>query len=124
MHRVVACLFALAFANAPRVGTGTGRVHDLAALTPRDAYALQGRPALFLVKVDSGEDEHGGFTLYDCVSPDDVLRSAWLYNGREVDDEMVVEATLRVIHHPGKGEFVGFTEYRLERAFRWLHQQK
>jgi hypothetical protein len=46
------CLVALA--GDPRGATARGRVHDLAGLTPRDAYALQGRLALFLVKLDSG----------------------------------------------------------------------
>src|SRR5262249_25300450 len=44
--------------------------------------------------------EHNGFVLYDRFSPDDTEHIAWLYPGQDFEDEMAVEATLRVLPRP------------------------
>ena len=59
---------------------------------------------------------HNGFTLYDSVSPDDVLRSVWLFRDQEFADEMIVEAELRIVRHGPAPGFAGFVEYRQARA--------
>jgi hypothetical protein len=71
--------------------------------------------------LDSDSDTHNGSTLYDCLSVDGVLCSLWLLPGEDaedVGDELVVEATLRVLYHPifvaqDGTRFEAFTEYRL-----------
>jgi hypothetical protein len=70
--------------------------------------------------LDSLPDEHDGQPLYDGTSVDDVARSVFLAPGEQVNDgeeELTVEATLLVLHHPAKvigGTFFpAFWEYRL-----------
>ena len=94
-------------------------VHDLALLTPAKAWALHGQRALFLSALDSTEGEHDGLTPYACAGPDDdVLRSVRLLPEQEIAEDMVVEATLRVVIHEPRGQFLGFVELRLHRARR------
>jgi hypothetical protein len=94
-------------------------VHDLARLTPARAWALHGQRALFLSALDSTEGEHDGLILFDCAGPeDDVLRSVRLLPDQEIADDMIVEATLQVVIHEPKGQFVGFVEISLHRARR------
>src|SRR5262249_9328100 len=92
------------------------RLHDLATLSSADALRLDGRRGLFRISLDSTEGEYDGFILYDCRSPDAVLRSVRLYPGQEDDDEMVVETTLRVVRHPASGAFPALIESRLTQA--------
>ena len=121
---LLALTVVLLSANAAERPSGAVvQVHELATLAPQDAATLAGRPALFRVMLDSAEDTEGTFTLYDCQSLDGKLRSVWLWSGQELQDEMTVQATLQVIHHPvsvgdGGTPFQGFREYRLARAVR------
>jgi hypothetical protein len=56
--------------------------------------------------------------LFDCVSLDAVYRTVRLWPGQDVEDDMVAEATLKVVLYPPSGPFMGFVEIRLERARR------
>jgi hypothetical protein len=114
-------LFWLALAAVGDLGPvphGKGRLHDLAALSTADAFRLDGRRGLFRISLDSLPGEYNGFILYDCRSPDAVFRTVRLYPGQEVDDAMVVEATLHIVRHPASGPFPALVEYRLTRAVR------
>jgi hypothetical protein len=104
--------------SAPGTSTRALAVHDLPRLTPARAWALHGRRALFLVEPDSAPEEWGGFVLFDCVSPDALYRTVRLFPGQDVEDDTVIEATLRVVLHEPSGPFAGFVEPRLERARR------
>src|SRR5262249_30643561 len=66
---------------------------------PRAAEAERGngRRALYRVALDSTDGEYGGFVLYDRFSPDGTEHTAWLYPGQDFEEEMGVEATLRVL---------------------------
>jgi hypothetical protein len=117
MKRLALVLLLLAATPAPSSAPGTSTraaaIHDLARLTPAKAWAL------FLSALDSTEGEHAGLVLYDCAGPDDdVLRSVRLLPEQEIDDDMVVEATLRVVIHEPRGQFLGFVELRLDGARR------
>jgi hypothetical protein len=99
--------------------------HQLERLTMGEALSLNGQRSTFRVVLDSLPDEHDGQSLYDCLTPDEVARSAYLAPGqtvREGEADLTVEATLRVIHHPGAiigaAVFPGFWEYRLAGALR------
>ena len=94
-------------------------IHDLARLPPSEAYRLEGKTARFRITLDSTDGEFGGFVVYDALAKDDAFGSVWLYPGQVVDDEMIVEAKLVIIHHKAfPGVFDAFTEYRLVRAVR------
>src|SRR5262245_50344646 len=126
----LAVLLALALAALPVSGDAPApirfdiaRTYDLTNLSPLGAGSLRHQRATFRVALDSSEDLHNGYTIYGCESVDGKLRTVWLVPGVEVDDEMTVEATLRVIvHAPTVGangtRFEGFTEYRLMDAVR------
>jgi hypothetical protein len=111
-------LLSVASPPPPGASSAVAAVPDLARLTPAQAWALDGRRAMFLVELDSAPEEWRGLVLYDCLSPDAVLRSLRLCPGQDVVDDMVVEATLRVVVHEPSGPFVGFVEYRLAGARR------
>ncbi len=111
-----ALLLAALLADLGAAPPAVARVHDLARLTPAGAERLQGRVALYRVALDSTAGEHDGFVLYDAVSPPWADASVWLYPGQDVEDEMTVEAELRIVRHEGRGPFPGFTEYRVTRA--------
>jgi hypothetical protein len=114
-------LFCLALAPVGDISPlshGKERLYDLAALSPADAFHLDGRRGLFRISLDSLPGEYDGFILYDCRSPDAVFRAVRLYPGQEVDDEMVVEATLHLVRHPAWGPFPALVEYRLTQAVR------
>jgi hypothetical protein len=90
--------------DRPRVSGRQVVTHDLARLTQEEALTLCGQRATFRVVLDSLPDVHDGHLLYDATSPDSVLRSVFLTPGQQVNDgeeELTVEATLRVSHHPG-----------------------
>ena len=57
-------------------------VRDLAALTPIQAAQLNGKQALFRVKLDSE-----GVVALDCVGADDTQRSVFLYAGQHGDPD-------------------------------------
>src|SRR4051812_21380072 len=99
--RSPAVLLALALVALPVSGDAPShlpahiaRTHDLATLSPLGAGSLRGQRATFRVSLDSSEDLHDGYVIYDCESSDGKLRTVWLVPGVEVDNEMVVEATL------------------------------
>ncbi len=108
---LVLCAFPL---NKPPVEI----VFDFSKLTPETARQLEGEEAVFSIVLDSLDDEDGKYTLYDCHSEDEVLRSVWLLPGQEVRGSMTVRAVLRILHHAASvGShgtfFLGFTECRL-----------
>ncbi len=97
--------------------------HDLARLTPSEARLLEGKRAKFRLVLSSVPDTQDAFVLYECPSNDDIGRTIWLDLAQELAEDMVVEATLRILHHPGAAEAPGvpprvFVEYRLESAVR------
>ncbi len=113
-------LLALVPADHPdgRLDARTTRAYDLPTLTEAAAEWLQGRPALYLVELDSLPEDYDDWTLYDCVGADAVSGSVWMHQGEPVADKMMVLAMLRLIRHPARGEFPEFTEYRLVGARR------
>jgi hypothetical protein len=84
------------------------------ALTPTSALKAA-KHHTFRVELDSTEDSHNGWILYDCKGDDaDVLFTVWLPEGSAVEDEMVVRGSLKIIRHaPSQINPDGFTEYRL-----------
>ena len=102
-------------ADAPRIAprADVERTYDLAELPPADAARLQGRRARFRVVLDSDEAELGKYTTVDCLAPDGLAGGVWLLPGRELRDEMTVEATLRIINHRAAWGFPALREYRL-----------
>src|SRR4051794_33989831 len=78
----------------------TRQTFDLARLTYADALDLDGKPGRFLVFLDSLPNERGRWVGYDFASPDEVERTVYLEAGTDTKDEMVVEATFRVLYHP------------------------
>jgi hypothetical protein len=123
MNRLALVLLLLAAtptpSSAPGTSTSAVAVHDPARLTAVTAWALHGKRALFLIALDSTEGEHDGLILFDCAGPeDDVLRSVRLLPDQEIVEDMIVEATLRVVIHEPRGQFLGFVELRLDRARR------
>jgi hypothetical protein len=114
-------LFCLALdpvGDAGPLPQGKDRLYDLAALSGADAFRFDGRRGLFRISLDSLPGEYDGFILYDCRSPDAVFRAVRLHPGQEIDDDMLVEATLHVVRHPASGAFPALIEYRLTQAVR------
>ena len=71
-------------------------------------------------RIDSPEWEFEGIRWHDCQSCDDTLRAVWFVRPGQAENgsAVVVEGTLRVIHHRatvGKDgtRFPEFVEYRL-----------
>jgi hypothetical protein len=56
--------------------------------------------------------------VYDCASPDAVNRTLWLMPGQRVKDVMIVEGVFRLLWRPPGNGFLGFWEYRVEKAVR------
>jgi len=106
----------------PRPTARTERTHDFARLTATEAEQLKGKLARFRIVLDSREWEHDGLMVYDCKSVDRIRRSVFFARGQDTeDDELTVEAVLRIIDHaPAVGvdgtQFEGFREYRLVEA--------
>jgi hypothetical protein len=90
------------------------RLIAFSALTPTSALKAT-RHHTFRVELDSTEDSHDAWILYDCKGDDaDVLFTLWLPEGSAVEDEMVVTGTLKIIRHaPSQINPDGFAEYRL-----------
>ncbi len=108
---------------APRAAVEDKAVYDFARLNPAAAAALEGKKSRFLVVLDSPADARLGQVCYDCATPDDSERTLYLKPGQWVEDEMVVEARLTVLHYPRRersdgASFPAFTEYRLTDAVR------
>jgi hypothetical protein len=68
----------------------TVRHYDLAFLTHKQAWELQGRRIVCRVDLDSRPDERDGYAAHDCASPDDIYRTGWLRGGEHAEDTMTV----------------------------------
>jgi hypothetical protein len=95
----------------------------MSKLTPAEAAFPAGKRAKFRIVLDSTDDTWDGFVGYDVRCPEPFYATVRLYPRQEVADEMTVEATLRVIHHPATVGAMGtlfpaFLEYRLTKAVR------
>src|SRR5262249_10241475 len=79
--------------DVPRISTAVVRTWDLATLTHREAQWLDGRRVRVRLDLESepAETQDGRAIVYDCVSPDDVNRTVWLWPGQEVKEVMVIE---------------------------------
>jgi hypothetical protein len=77
-------------------------VHHFATLTDAEARQLDGRQALFLVRLDGDTEpeERDGWLCCDCEGEGEPLRCLYLHAGCDLADTMTVRATLRVRHHP------------------------
>jgi hypothetical protein len=96
----------------------TVRHYDLALLTHKQAWELQGQRIVCRVDLDSRPEVCHGSIAYDCASPDDTYHTVWLREGEKVEDTMMVEATLRLRYVPPGQGFPGFWEYRLADTVR------
>ena len=92
---------------------------SFANVTKIAAQRLHEREIRCQVVLDSRPGEHDGWTLYDCESSDDTVRTIWLKGEWNLDPGKphVVQGRLKVIYHPPaviQGErFDGFWEMRL-----------
>ena len=93
---------------------------SLAKLTGAEATVPIGKKTLYRIALDSPEN---GTASYRVDIFNGTARTVWLYRGQELEDEMVVEATLQGFHHPatvsgrdGDHAFEAFTEYKLLRV--------
>jgi hypothetical protein len=118
MKAAAALLLLLVSVDGPRLSLQTVQHFDLAFLTHKQAWELQGQRIVCRVDLDSLPEERNGFTVYDCASPDDTYRTVWLREGEQVEDTMSVEATLHLRYVPPGQGFEGFWEYRLVDAVR------
>jgi hypothetical protein len=75
MKVIVAALLLLAYGDGPRPSFQTVRHDDLAFLTHKEAWELNGRRIVCRVDLDSLPQERGEFTVYDCASTDDAYRT-------------------------------------------------
>ena len=104
--------------TAPRAG----EVQDLAALTPADAARLDGKRCRWRVTMAGPPDRQGDRDVYEVLPENDPQGILQLEAGPDVKGKVVVEATLRVIHHPqhviGPVDVAAFVEYRLVDAVR------
>jgi hypothetical protein len=116
-----------ALADGPPMMSGEmERIHDFASVSLSEALRLHGRRALFRIKLNEESDSEAGRIVYDCVGIDGTDRTVWFISGYEVVDdreEMIVEATLRIVHTepwtaPDGMRFEAFTGYWLEDARR------
>jgi hypothetical protein len=87
--------------------------YHFATLTEAQAVQLQGRPARFRVEGARDGWDLDDWTIFNAPGGGPVRRTVWLRPGKDVDDPMTVEAVLRVIRHPPRGRFPGYTELRL-----------
>ena len=120
-------LSASAFADGPPLPSSKMEyIHDFATVCRSEAFHLNGRRARFRIKLNTEADSEAGRLVYDCVGKDGTDRTVWFISGQEVEDdqeEMIVEATLRIVHRapwtaPDGTRFEGFTGYWLEDARR------
>jgi hypothetical protein len=118
LRTAFALLLLLASVVSPRPSFQTVQHFDLAFLTHKEAWELQGQRIVCRVDLDSRPEKRGGFTVYDCASPDGTYRTVWLRAGEEVEDTMMVEATLRLRYVPPGQGFAGFWEHQLMDAVR------
>jgi hypothetical protein len=111
-----------AAADGPPLQPGkeqVARTYPLATLSLHRALHLHGRQARFRVSLTNDGDPVGKFDYYECAGDDDSrLYTVMFPAGQEVEDAMVVEAVLVVIHHKGgvtpSGERFGeCVEFRL-----------
>ena len=118
---------ASALAEGPPPPSGeVARIHDFATVCRSEAFHLNGRRALLRIKLNTEADSEAGRLVYDCVGKDGTDRTVWFISGHEVEDdqeEMIVEATLRIVHKkpwtaPDGMRFGAFTGYWLEDARR------
>jgi hypothetical protein len=70
-----ALLLLLVSVDGSRLSFQTVQHYDLAFLTPKQAWELNGRRIVCRVNLDSRPDERDGYTVYDCASPDDIYRT-------------------------------------------------
>jgi hypothetical protein len=113
-----ALLLLLGYVDSFWLSLRTVRHFDLGFLTHKQAWELQGQRIVCRVDLDSRPEERGGYTVYDCASPDDTYRTVWLREGEQVEGTMIVEAILRLRYVPPGQGFDGFWEYRLVDAVR------
>jgi hypothetical protein len=89
-------LLLFGFVDGARLSFQTVQHFDLAFLTHKEVWELNGRRIVCRVDLDSRPDERYGYIAYDCASPDDICRTFWLLRGQQIEDTMTVEATLRL----------------------------
>ena len=95
------------------------RALPFASLTPAQAADLAGKVRLYKVALDSAQGEWGGRVGYDLAHDDEPAVRGSVYLDREADEEatvVYVRGVLQVNRHPrrgSRGQFGGFTEYRL-----------
>src|SRR5262245_8165833 len=120
-------LAASALADGPPPPSGeVACIHDFATVSRSEAFHLNGRRTLFRIKLNTEADSEAGRLVYDCVGKDGTDRTVWFISGYEVEDdqeEMIVEATLRIVYKkpwtaPDGMRFEAFTGYWLEDARR------
>jgi hypothetical protein len=120
-------LSASALADGPPPTSGEVEcIHDFATVCQSEAFHLNGRRARFRIKLNTEADSEAGRLVYDCVGKDGTDRTVWFISSHEVEDdqeEMIVEATLRIVHRapsasPDGMRFEAFTGYWLEDARR------
>jgi hypothetical protein len=93
----------LAFANVPAEPSGRMEpIYNLAALSLAELVRMDGRAGLYRVNcVGSLPEEYRGHNLVDFkLNNPHPLGTVWLLPGEVADDDMVVQARLRVVHHP------------------------
>ena len=112
-------LAVLVLLSLPPATEPVERAIPLASLTPARAAELAGKVRLFEVVLDSAPGEWGGRVGYDAAHDNEPAIRGSVYVDREVADDattVLVRGTLQVVKHPrrgSKGQFGGFTEYRL-----------
>jgi hypothetical protein len=90
----------------------------LAKLTQAQARALEGKLRLYKVVLDSAATEVNGRIGYDAQHDEPAVMGS-VYLAREVSEDatvVYVRGVLRGVKHPRRGirgQFGGFTEYRL-----------
>ncbi len=120
MKTILPALAALALGALPGDPPATRPevVYEFRTLTPEHAQPLEGEEATYLIELDSLLDEDGRYTLLDCKSADDVLRTVRLLSGRVIKTRMKLRAVLSISHHPGYAAgdgtvFPDVVQYRL-----------
>ncbi len=103
MKTILPALAALALGALPGDPPATRPevVYEFRTLTPEHAQQLEGEEATYSIEVDSLPDEEGRYTLLDCKSEDQVLRTVRLLSGRVIKPRMTIRATLSISQHPG-----------------------
>jgi hypothetical protein len=115
---IAALLLLLASVDGPRPSWQIVQPFDLAFLTHKQDWELNGQRIVCCFDLDSRPDERDGYTACDCASPDGTYRTIWLREGEEAEDTMTVEATLRLRNVLAGQGSPGFWEHRLVNAVR------